>query len=276
MMANIENPCRGLIDPDDGDRKKMIFKMTKGLDDEDKFYLTSKNIGNFRDKVEEAAHTFCFCSVLFNVPITYDDDDGEVLDAANLVTEPNAVSKEDVQEFSSQVWGNVDGDYIIDSSGDLQQEEVVLQQRIRSSFFGQWIKNYLNKQAEKKLLLKKALLRHTHNDNSGCGDDGPTILRTIFDKCDPTTKSGLNNLKARLSEFKLADHHQDVPEMLDEMLVTFNNIVIAGGQDEDFILKIFNALSTSKNEDFLDFIRKKRDAWEEDQLQEDVDILIDA
>ena len=274
-MANIANPYRGLIDPDDADGKKMIFKMTKGLDESDKFNLTSKNIGDFRDEVEEAAHTFCFGSVLFNIPISYDVD-GDVLDTRNLVTEPNAVSKEDVQDFASRVWGNVDGDHIIDSSGDLEQDPVLLQQRIRSSLFGQWIKNSLTKEAKKKLLLKKALFRHTYNDDTGYEDDGTTMLRVIFDKCDPTTKSGINNLKARLSDFKLADHKQDVPEMLDEMLVTFNKIVMAGGQDDDFMLKVFNALSTSDNEDFLDFIKKKRDAWEEDQLDDDVDVLIDA
>ena len=111
--------------------------------------------------------------------------------------------------------------------------------------FDQWIKNSLTKEAKKKLLLKKALFRHTYNDDTGYEDDGTTMLRVMFDKCDPTTKSGINNLKARLSDFKLADHKQDVPEMLDEMLVTFNKIVMAGGQDDAFMLKVFNALSTS-------------------------------
>ena len=87
--------------------------------------MTSKNIGEYRDQVEEAGHTFCFGSVFFNVPISYDDD-GEVLDKANLVTEPNTVCREDVQEFSSQMWGNIGGDRIIGSSSDLEQDPVVL------------------------------------------------------------------------------------------------------------------------------------------------------
>ena len=49
MMANIASPCWGLIDPDDGDGNKIIFKMTKGLDEEEKFDLTTKNIGKFGD-----------------------------------------------------------------------------------------------------------------------------------------------------------------------------------------------------------------------------------
>ena len=120
------------------------------------------------------------------------------------------------------------------------------------------------------------MLRHNYKDNSGHEDDDTVILRSIFDKCDSTTKSGLNNKKASFSEFKLVYHNQDVPETLDKILVAFNKIVMVGGQDEDFMLKIFNASSASNNEDVLDFIKKKRDAWEEDQLQDDVDVLIDA
>ena len=76
---------------------------------------------------------------------------------------------------------------------------------------------------------------------------------TCFDQHDPNTNSGLNNLKASLGEFKLENHKQDVPEIRDEMLATFNKIIVTGGQDDDFILNIFNALSTSDNEIFLDF-----------------------
>lgn len=143
------------------------------------------------------------------------------------------------------MWGNIDGDHIIDSSGDLEQDPVLLQQMIRPSLFGQWIKNSLTKEAKKKLLLKKALFRHTYNDDTGYEDDGTTMLRVIFDKCDPTTKSGINNLKARISDFKLADHKQDVPEMLDEMLVTFYKIVMAGGQDDDFMLHLRQTMKIS-------------------------------
>ena len=100
MMANIANDHRGLIDPHDGDSKKMFFNATKGLDNENKFEMTSKNIGDFRYQVEEVAHAFFFGSVLFKVPIAYDDE-VQFLDTANLVTETNAASKEDVQEVAS-------------------------------------------------------------------------------------------------------------------------------------------------------------------------------
>ena len=67
------------------------------------------------------------------------DDDGEVIETGNLVVAPKAVNKWDVLDFSSQVWGNVECDNIIDSGGNLEKYSVSLQKRIRSSLFVRWI-----------------------------------------------------------------------------------------------------------------------------------------
>ena len=39
MAVFISNPYRGVIDPDTAEGKKMIQKMTAGLDDNDKFNM---------------------------------------------------------------------------------------------------------------------------------------------------------------------------------------------------------------------------------------------
>ena len=125
-MANIENIHRGEINPDDGDGKNMNFKMTKGFDYDNKFELTSRNISNFRDQIEEAAHTFCFGSTLFNIPM-FHDDEGSIIETWNLVAEPNVVTKGLVVGFSSQVWVNDEGDHAIDSNGNPETVPNVLQ-----------------------------------------------------------------------------------------------------------------------------------------------------
>ena len=63
---------------------------------------------------------------------------------------------------------------------------------------------------------------------------------------------------------------------MDDVLVTFNKIILAGGQDDDFALKTFYALSTLDDASFLDFTKKKRGTWEEDQLEDEIDVLTDA
>ena len=129
-------------------------------------------------------------------------------------------------------------------------------------------------QAKKKLLLKKYLFRYTYSKKSGCEDDGPTMLRGLFDKYNPITKLGVSMLKISLSGFKLTYHKQCVPRMLDEMLVAFNFFITEGY--DDLMPEIFNYLPTSDNAYFLDFVKKKRDNREEHQLEDDVDMLINA
>ena len=80
-----------------------------------------------------------------------------------------------------------------------------------------------------------------HSNGSRHEDRGPMMIRVMLDEFDPTIKSGVNNLKSNISEFNLTCLKQYVPEILDKMLVTFNKIILEGGQDDTFMLKIFNA-----------------------------------
>ena len=277
MAAFISNPYRGAIDPDTAEGKKMISKMTAGLEDEDKFDMKQENIIEFKDNLEEAVNTYCYGSVVCAIPINYDNA-GAVVTTGNLLTEPHLVPLESVMVLAQQVWGNADGDFRIDSDGTAETDPIVLDQRMRSSLFGMWLKNSLTKDEKKKLMLHKSNFRHYYTgiNTNAYEDDGSTIVRIIWDKCDPTTKSGVNALKSELLNFTLDDFKQDVPDMLDDMQIKYNRIIQTGGQDDDFMLKVFNAMETSEDEDFLDFVKKKRDLWEEDELQDDVDALIRA
>ena len=43
------------------------------------------------------------------------------------------------------------------------------------------------------------------------------------------------------------------------MQIFYNQIIHCGGQDDDFVLKVFDGLGMSDDEDFLSFVEKKRD-----------------
>ena len=134
-MVNIANPYCGTIDSDDAGNKKMICKMMREFDNEDKFDFTQKYISDFRDQVDEAAYTFYFGSVLFTIPLSYDSS-GMVVETEKLIEEPNVVMLEIILDFTGQVWGNTNGDYVINSGGTTETDTDVLQQRIRSSILG--------------------------------------------------------------------------------------------------------------------------------------------
>ena len=95
---------------------------------------------------------------------------------------------------------------------------------MRSSIFERLIKNSLTKEARKTILFKKYLFNYYYtgaNANS-YEDDASTIVRIIFDRYNPTIKSGINILKSTLAAFTLNDYNQNVYEILDAMQQYYN------------------------------------------------------
>ena len=86
-----------------------------------------------------------------------------------------------------------------------------------------WLKKASSKDAKKKLNLDKCLFRHCCNGNA-CEDDGSTIVCALFDKVNPTTRSGVNTLKNELNLFSLKECNDSVPQMIDSMKLKCNEI----------------------------------------------------
>ena len=82
------------------------------------------------------------------------------------------------------------------------------------------------------------------------------MARSIFDECDPSTKSGANSLKAKRSNCNLDQFDQNETDVLDSVQLAHDQIIHSGGKDEDFLLKVFNALDASSKEDFIFLSRK--------------------
>ena len=125
-------------------------------------------------------------------------------------------------------------------------------------------------------MLQKAKFCHYYEGINTYEDDRATLIRLIFDKCNSSAKSGINFLKSELSNFSLDRYKQNVPDMLDAMQMCYNQIVQNRRQDNNLMLKVFNTLETSDNENLLNFVKKKRNLWDEDELEDNVDILISA
>ena len=88
MAAFILNPCRGAINPDTIEGKKMIAKMTADLAEEDRFDMKRENIVEFKDNLEEAVNVFCYGCAMHAIPIKHNEN-GDIAETANLLTETN-------------------------------------------------------------------------------------------------------------------------------------------------------------------------------------------
>ena len=102
------------------------------------------------------------------------------------------------------------------------------------------------------------------------------MIRIIFSKCDPSTKSGIKTLKTDLSSFRLGDHDKNLPDITDAIQFFCNQIIHCRVQDDDFMLKVFDVLGASDDEDVLSFVKKKRYLLEEDELDDDMEMLMSA
>ena len=145
---------------------------------------------------------------------------------------------------------------------------------MRSSLLGMWIKNSLTKEGKKKLMLQKAKFCYYYEGINTYEDDSVRLIRLIFNKCDPSTKSGINSLKSELSNFSLERYKQNELDILYAIQIYYNQILQNGGQDDNFILKVFNTLEMSDNENFLNFVKKKSDPQDEHELEDNADVLI--
>ena len=55
----------------------------------------------------------------------------------------------------------------------------------------------------------------------------------------------------------LGNHEGNAPNTLDAMQICCDQIINCVGEDDDLMLKVFDALGTSDDEDFLFFSRKR-------------------
>ena len=112
-------------------------------------------------------------------------------------------------------------------SGGLTEEEQ--QRRIRASIMRRWIRHSFDKASLKTLDLIKRKFQYKHVTKKTIEEDGPTMDKIIFDRINPSTRVGVSNLVAELSNFTLKDYDQNIVAMSDAFEQTYNDILLKGG-----------------------------------------------
>ena len=92
--------------------------------------------------------------------------------------------------------------------------------------------------------------------------DGPTMLQILIETVKPSLRTGIADLKDKLRGSKLSTFKYNVKKMTDKMQGTYNEILKHGQTHEDFILDLFCALLTCKNDVFHGFITQEQDKYE--------------
>ena len=98
--------------------------------------------------------------------------------------------------------------------------------------------------------------------------DGPTMLQMIIQVINPTTRVGVSDFKMEIKNATLPKYNNNVQDMLDYMEMNHKEIIRHGFTHPDYVMHLFTALLTSKNDIFRSMIQREKDKRE---LGDDVD-----
>jgi hypothetical protein len=142
-----------------------------------------------------------------------------------------------------------------------EQDRPIFYSRVRANMIGMRIFNSLSDESKKSIRSKSALWSWTSEDGEQFYD-GVTMLQILVTKVKPSTRVGLTDLKDKIRSAKLVNFSENVADMLDNMGDNYLEILKSSGSHEDYLMDLFTALLSTKNDVFKSFIQRQKDDWE--------------
>ena len=142
-----------------------------------------------------------------------------------------------------------------------ESDRPIFYSRVRANMIGMRIFNSLSDESKKSIRSKSALWSWTSVDGEQFYD-GVTMLQILVTKVKPSTRVGLTDLKDKIRSAKLSNFSENVADMLDNMGDNYIEILKSSGSHEDYLMDLFNALLSTKNDVFKAFIQRQKDDWE--------------
>ena len=248
------NPFACAIKIGDKVGNSLFVKATNGLDDDEKLSFDLEKAQHFKDEIDSANAKYVWGSVTFAIANSAGDN-------KDLLEEWSELTLDDVIAHSQRIW-SCGHDHQIPSAGPTLTEQDV-QKRICSVMMSGFIRNSLSKSARKTMDLQRKKFQFKHAVDGRIKEDGPIMLKLIYDRINPSTRAGIRNLTDELDKMTLTKYEQAVPKMLDDFETKYELILSKKGTYPNVVLLLFNTLSTSTNKDFSNFVDKHLNKWEE-------------
>ena len=260
----VDDPFKGNINPGTSEGAKLYLKATASISEDDKFEININSAQKFVDMVTKDANDFGWGALVRAIPS--DNARG----TKNLLIDHRDITLEMIQKQAHTTWGNNLANFDtpvpdvqtlqVLNPGTNQDHREPFFRRVRSRMIAKRIIGYL-KLSDWEHLKNKAS-KYTW---SGQGDeeiDGPTVLWILMQKCNPSTRVGVSELKEELRSATSSKFNHDIQKLTDFMSSKYREIREKGQTHEDIILDLFNAFKTVPNPDFAAHVRDERKQWE--------------
>ena len=274
-------PYEGNIDVDDKQGLMLFNKATEALSLEKKLALTQQNGPVIHQMVKDKSRLYHWGIVLSKIP----QDTTDPSSFKSLVIQPMLVSLESGMKAASTCWSKEDYSNDKDKLLPVQNivatldpnnpDDVVLHyERTRRIMIAKALLGMFKSGALNTIMLKKKLFQYKTSADK-IYEDGPTILKLIFQEASPATRTSLIHWKEIISGAKLGAYQNNVHTMLNAMQKAYEEIINNDEQHSDYMIHLFAALLSSSHEVFNHYTQNFKNKWEANDSMITHEYLID-
>ncbi len=263
----ILNPYDGDIFPGEAAGAKLYQIATQPEADESKrFSITASDSLPFRNALTSACSRFGWGGLVTAVPLSYDATTNDPDSFGDILTNPDAVPMDMVIFNAGRTWSSVDyATKTVNSRnvasidpGRTATDRPVFQTRLKSSMIAEWVEGHIDQPSWKMIQLCSSYYQWSVPAAKGGGfrNDGPTLLKILFELMDPSTEIGTEEFRKTIQNARLSNYKYNVNEALNEVEHSYQKIVLRNETYDSLRLHIFDLLLSAKNDEFLQWVRR--------------------
>ena len=262
----VTNPYHGKINPGTSDGQKLYLKAT--AERTPRLTIKQENVKEIIATFEKDSRSFGWGSLVNVIKTSATDAIGK-----SIISNTRDLKLEMVQKAALKIWGAMNATFAtpVPDSLDVQDldqiatdadQQNTFYHRVRSEMISKRIENSISESSRKNLMLKKAAFTWKNTTSGTIHHDGPTMLYMLLSLVNPTTRVGVSELKKLIMRATLPKFDHNVINMLDDMASNYNRILELGSTHEDYLMQLFEALLTTHNTIYENFIQAEKNKWE--------------
>ena len=256
------DPFENDINPATSDGQKLWLRATESRDT--KLSVTQKNVTEFMAAIETDSNNFAWGELVNLVPVS-------PTERKSIVKEYNSITLQQVQSQAFRIWGDKSATFnsplpdakvveILDPARNLN-DRAIFYLRVRSKMIAKRLQNSIDDASWKSLLQKQTDFAWL-NQKGNYDYDGPTMLKILLSTVNPATRVGVKELRKAIRTARLPRYKHDVQAMLDNMNNNYLKIIRKEESHDNYEDDLFEALLSSKNDIFRNYIQRLQDEWE--------------
>ena len=261
------DPFQGNINPGTTEGQKLYLKATAPLPTSERIAVVQSKVRQFMDMIETDSNDFAWGQLVNLIPVSPTEH-------KSLIYNYNEISLDKVKAQAHRIWGNCQATLAtpfpfmrsvqpIDPSNNPVHKEIFFL-RVRSRMIAKRIQGSITPESWKVLLQQKDHFSWL-NEHGNYDHDGPTMLKLLISVVNPNTRVGVRDLRSEIRNATLAKFGHNVKSMLESMNGNYLQIIRKGQTHDNFEDDLFEALLTTKNLVFKNYIQRIQDEWEAGQ-----------